>query len=397
MNIQFPLALGLAAAMVSSLPAVDVPSAADANNQLAFKLLAKTPVKEGVIFSPYSIWSALTLVSAGAKGKTLAEMQSALGLPKEHGIYDAAGAWAKQLMSAKDIQLSVANRLWLQSGLPLEPEFNKIAQENFGAGLAEVDFVHTVPAVTKEINTWVSQQTHDRIKDLLQPGDLNPSMRMVVTNAVYFKARWLSPFKHSATAMRPFHPENGGDLQVSTMAATRKVDYGESAWAKAIRLPYVGGQTSMLIILPSPGTAPSAVLPHLDAGSLKILLKSMDTEETQIEFPRFRMDQKLALAPALQSLGIKSAFSSGADFSGITKAEKLGISKVIHQAFVEVGEEGTEAAAATAITMMPMAAPHKPHQPKTFIADHPFLYFILDDATGGILFAGAVAKPEWKD
>lgn len=396
--MKLPIIAGLATVMVSNLCAVDLKTAADASNELAFKILAKTPLKDGAVFSPYSVWSALTLVSAGAKGKTLEEMKEVLNLPKEAGIYDAAGVWSRQLTGGKDVDFSVANRVWLQSGLPLEAEFRGVAQQDFGSGLAEVDFVHAAPKVTGEINGWVGQQTHEHIKELLQAGDLNAAMRLVVTNAVYFKGKWLSPFNHASTAMRPFHPEQGAELKVSTMSAMKKVLYGESAWAQAIRLPYKGNHMSMLVVLPSPGTAPSAILPNLDAGSLKVLLRSMQMEETQIQLPRFRMDQRLGLGATLQALGMKQAFSDAADFSGITKAEPLQIAKVIHQAFVKVEEEGTEAAAATAITMRPAAAPMRPTKaPKAFIADHPFFYFILDDATGGILFAGVVAKPAWQD
>jgi len=373
-------------------------SAALASNHLAFDLLSRTAAGSATdtAFSPFSIWMALTLTSAGADGKTLEEMRKMLDLPGDDSIHAAAGEWSARLRKLKDVDMNVANRLWVQSGLKLLPAFSGIASKDYDSGVAMTDFWHETPAAVNAINQWIAQQTHDRIKDLLHAGDLTAQTRLVVTNAVYFKAKWLSPFEAEDTHKRTFHRETGGEIQADMMSATRNVLYAENDWAQAVRLPYVGGETSMIVILPHQGTKISEAVAKLGPDSFANLMKSLASTKTFLLLPRFQSEARMELSQVLGALGMKSAFSSEADFSKITHDEPLAISTVIHQAFVRVAEEGTEAAAATAVGIKALAMRPPTVKPKEFIADHPFLYFIMDDTTGGILFAGAVMAPAWK-
>jgi serpin B len=369
------------------------PEAAKADNALTFALLGEIAQgPENVVISPFSIWTALAMTSAGAEGETLRQMRAVLHLPEDDSAAHAlAGGWAKELTGLKSVELNVANRLWGAKGLPFKDSFLNLTEAQYHAGLETLDFKGDADRARDRINQWVAKETHDHIKDLLRPGNVTGDTKLVLTNAVYFKSKWLRPFDADRTGDREFTLSSGEKIQVKMMAENMGVDYMENDRLQAVRLPYRGGQTSMIVVLPRKGDAMKSGA-FLDADGFAKVQKALKPEaHVVVQMPRFEANARQSLPTVLGKLGMARAFTDKAEFGRLCD-EPLKISEVIHQAWVKVGEEGTEAAAATAVTMMPGAA--RPAElPKLFLADHPFLFFIVDDRNGGVLFAGKVMDP----
>jgi serine protease inhibitor len=387
----------LSPAVLSLCFSVSVAAASDdaarSNNAFCFSLMAQKGGSAGNdVFSPFSIWSALAMTSAGAQDETLAQMQKVLHLPGKdwHSI---VSRWTANLKAAHGVQMKIANRLWGKKGLAFRPEFLKLAEKEYGAGLQTMNFTGNPDGSRKQINQWVSDQTESKIKDLLAPGTINKDTRLVLTNAVYFNGKWAVPFNANNTHKREFTLATGKKIEPQTMEETFAAGYMEDKRLQAVRLDYEGSDTAMIVVLPRQTNAlegPS----FLDAeGFGKVLSSMKDEKRVVVQMPKFEASAKLQLAALLKAMGMSRAFSDGAQF-GIMCDDPLKISEVIHQAWIKVAEKGTEAAAATAVGVMSgRAMPQKQEPPKMFIADHPFLFFVIDKRNGGIVFAGRVMDP----
>lgn len=370
----------------------DETAAAAASNEFAVTVLESLSKEPGnLAFSPFSAWTALTMTSGGAANQTQAEMQAVLHHSSSKGdaVHSAASKWAGRLSHLKGVELHIANRLWLAPAFSLTSEFNKVTQDHYQAGVERADFAGNQMAAIKLINDWVAGQTAGRIRNLLSPLDVPIDTKLVLTNAVYFNGQWLKPFYPKGTTNLPFTNADGKTMPTPMMLREDFVPYYEDESLQAIRLAYEGNDSSMVVVLPQKDRKAA-----LDATTLNNVLKGLKNEKTLIRLPRFTVEQKIRMLPMLKALGMKEAFSQTADFSRMSTQEALMIGNVIHQAFVKVDEKGTEAAAATAVVMTPRGAPPRPVQTKQFIANRPFLFFIIDNATGGILFLGRVNEPE---
>jgi serpin B len=393
--------LGCAALLAMQLPlsgqtpaAAGTADAATSNNAFAFSLLNKvSDGEENFACSPFSIWSALAMTSAGAEKETLAQMRKVLHLTEGNDAHETIGAWSKALRASQHVEIRVANRLWGNKALPFQESFLKLTEKHYDAGLETLDFANQPDAARVRINQWVSQETKDRIKDLLKPDDVKSDTRLVLTNAVYFKGKWTRPFDPKSTAPRPFTLASGKSIQAQAMRKSQPAAYMEDGDLQAVSLPYQGGTTSMIIVLPRKADALLRA-DFLDDTKFSAVVAALKPErEVVVQLPRFEVSARLGLNAPLGALGMMRAFSRDAEFGAMCK-EPLMISKVIHQAWVKVAEEGTEAAAATAVTMMPTGMPIPVAQPKSFIVERPFLFFIMDSTTNGVLFAGKVMQPE---
>ncbi|OAI57336.1 hypothetical protein AYO49_00290 [Verrucomicrobiaceae bacterium SCGC AG-212-N21] len=389
------LPLSIATFMVCGVmhgaPSVD---AAKADNAFSFALMKHLATGEdNLIYSPLSLWTGLAMTSAGAEAETLREMRAALHLPEDDATANAlAGDWAKELTGLKGVELNVANRLWGAKGLPFVEDYLKLTADRYKAGLETLDFKSSANGARMRINDWVAQETRDRIKDLLQPQNVTADTLLVLTNAVYFKAKWQHPFNGDNTRDWDFKLVSGKAVATKTMSQTLHVAYFENDRLQAVRLPYVGGQTSMIVVLPTKvdGLKGGA---FLDAeGFAEVQQGLKPGVKTVVLLPRFEVSARMSLPEVLTKLGMKRAFTDRAQFGRMCH-DPLKISEVIHQAWVKVGEEGTEAAAATAVSMVAGSARRVEEPPKVFQADHPFLFFIVDDRNGGVLFAGRVMDP----
>jgi serpin B len=364
-----------------------------ANNKFAldvYKALLKK--NEPVFFSPFSIYTALSMTMEGAKGNTLAEMQ--------HTLYNTSGCLKKeigntqqkfnQLLAAGD-SIRTVNSLWVQKGMDVLPSFYETVQENYNAGLNTTDFINAAEPSRKIINDWVEQQTNNRIKELLAKGVLNKLTRMVLVNAIWFKGKWKNPFTHEATRNDKFY---GIKETITTpfMHETMTVNYMEDGTVQAIELPYQSNKLSMIILLPGKGKEEE--FENKLQQQADNWLKNMKPQEVAISLPKFRMETGFEASELLKGLGMKEAFSNDADFLGISVKEPLKIDKVIHKAFIQVDEDGTEAAAATAVVMMKITSAMPVQRVvKIFKADRPFTFLLCDRESKTILFMGKMEKP----
>jgi serpin B len=351
-----------------------------------------------LFFSPYSISMALAMTYAGAEGKTEAQMAKVLHFPlPETKFHPAFNGLQKRLVvsgEAPRFQLRVANRLWGQKGFHFLTPFLQVTKDNYGAELGLLDFKQTEVA-RKTINSWVDKETDRKIQDLLAPGVLDASTRLVLTNAIYFKARWEDEFSKSATTDAPFHVAGQKQIKVPMMHQQRQLRYVESNNMQTLELPYAGYEgLSMLIVLPKKIDGLSDLEKALTSENVQKWSSGLKSGLVNAHLPKFQMTSEFSLADVLSSMGMSLAFSDKADFSGMSTQEPLLISAVIHKAFVDVNEEGTEAAAATAVGIGAAAELPRPEEPVEFRADHPFVFLIRDNRTQAVLFLGRLVNPK---
>ena len=368
------------------------------NNRFAFDLYAKARDRPGnLVFSPYSISTALAMTSAGAGGRTASEMAETLHLPADGKALDSGFAALRALIGGegdvRPYRLDTANALWGQQGLDYRPEFVRRAEAGFGAGLRPVDFLGDPQGARVTINAWVERQTLDKIKDLLAPSDVTKDTDLILTNAIYFKGSWAVPFPKGGTRDEAFRDGQGSN-PVPTMHLTGRFGYLETDDFQGLDLPYLGNDLSTIVLLPKQVDGLAALEATLSSPSVEGWLAKLSRQRVEVSLPRFKVEGSSELARTLAELGMPSAFGRDADFSGIATDRRLHLSAVIHKAYAEFNEEGTEAAAATAVTAIRSMAVHVEKPPVVFRADHPFLFLIRDVRSGSILFLGRVAHPK---
>jgi len=383
-------------------PLPPVPAAfVESNDAFAsdlYQRLAKDP--GNVFFSPASVSTALAMTYAGAKGDTAKEMAKTLHFDlASKDLHEAFGSLLRRLDSpgGKDPELRVANRLFGQDGMPLEKPFTDLTKDRYQADLGVVDFVKATEAARKTINLWVEGKTNAKIKDLLREGSLTSDTRLVLANAIYFKGNWVSKFDKKETKDDPFTLSPGKTKKTPMMHQTLDAPYAETGDAQVLTLPYQSATAdhamSMVIVLPKSVDGLSKIEGAMTGKQLASWAKQGSSSHVVVSMPKFKTTYTSEMGETLKKMGMPAAFDGAkADFSGMTKAAHLHIDRVVHKAFVDVNEEGTEAAAATAVVMADEGAA-VPLPPKTFKADHPFLFMIRDDKTGSILFLGRVADP----
>ncbi len=356
---------------------------------------------QNTVFSPASVAAALQMALFGARGATAAQLAAALHLDGPARAADGLRLLSDLLSSAGaggpggpggGLTVRAPNTLWVQAGLPLSPGFTGQLAEIAGVTVRPADFQGAPAEARVQINDLIAEQTADKITNLLGRDAVSAATRLVLANAVYLKAAWTFPFPARATADAPFYPGDAGGAPLSapTMRLTSDLAYLRADGYQAVLLPYKESRLAMAVVLPEAGP-PAALAPRLTRG-LAPLLTGATRQSVALSLPKFRQRAGFGLIPVLQQLGVQDAFTSAADFSGITSAVRLSISAVVHQAYIDVDEQGTEAAAATAVAMRPMALRRGP-EPVRMIVDRPFLFAITDTATGLPLFLGQVTRP----
>jgi len=246
----------------------------------------------------------------------------------------------------------------------------------------------------KTINDWVAEKTKDKIKDLIPKGILDALTKLVLTNAVYFKAEWSEQFKKNATEESDFFTF-GDTVRVDMMNQKKRFNYMENDELQFIEMPYKGGDASMFVLLPKKKDGLREIEKKITWTDIEKYTQSLQSKEVEVFFPKFKMSLEYELSELMKRMGMSDAFSKAADFSKMTGNKQLYISAIIHKTFIAVDEEGTEAAAATAVVMRMKSLP-PPQDYEVFIADHPFFYFIKENNTGTVLFAGRVVDPSKK-
>ena len=394
--------------------------AAGAINSLGIDLLRQAePAGENALLSPYSIQTAMAMTCAGADGQTREEMVRVLHFPMDEAAVDRsfaelqaglAGIMQRQAAQAESMHqygitnepltLTTANRLFGQAGYDFRPAYLGLLKDQYLAPLEAMDFRHDAAGATVHINTWVEDQTHNRIRNLIPPKALDETTRLVLVNAIYMKAPWETKFPEGATQPQPFHLAGGKDVPVPTMSLTHSLGYARRESYSVVTLPYAGGELQLVILLPDTINGLGA----LEAGLKPEMLAEcaeLPDQRVNLHLPKFKLEPPmLPLGKAMRSLGMKSAFDEpkgSANFDRMAPRrpdDYLAISEIFHKTFLKLDEEGTEAAAATAVAMMAEGAMMRPAAPPVEVrVDHPFLFAIQHRASGACLFLGRVTDP----
>jgi len=373
-----------------------VQTVVDANNQFAFELYSELNKNQqgNIFYSPYSISTALAMTYEGAKGQTADEMKSVFHFPENNILRPNFAAIYNEINKKdKDYKLNTGNALWVQQDYPFLENYTSTVENYYGGKAASVDFVKETEKSRQTINSFIEEQTNNKIKDLIPKGVLDQMTRLVLTNAIYFKGTWEWEFDKSDTREQDFKitPDNVVKTPMMYMKPDKATfNYADAGELQILELPYKGEEISMLILLPTENL--ESIQPSLTLEKLVEYKNQMkETDLDAIYFPKFEFDTKYFMNDILSVLGMPTAFLSdgSADFSGMDGTNNLYISQVIHQAFVKVDEKGTEAAAATAVIVRGTTAMPR----NIFRADHPFIFIIQERETGNILFLGRVIDP----
>jgi serpin B len=378
---------------------------ASSSNALGFDLYGRARSAPGnLAMSPASISAALAMTLGGSRGETEAQMKRVLHVDgSRDAVMSDWGKLSRGLQNpARSLTLRIANRLFGEKTVKFEQPFIDKTQADFAAPLEPNDFINAFEPARAHINSWVEEQTEHRIKELLPPAALDKLTRLVLVNAIYFLADWAEPFEKTATYDAPFEVSPGAPKKTPTMHRGGPHRIAQGDGVKVLELPYKGGDASMLFILPDRKDGLADVESSLTAAKLDAWKAALASQAVAVSLPRFEVSPtpSMSLGEDLKKLGMPDAFErEKADFTGIANPadhrERLKIDKVFHKAFVKVDEKGTEAAAATAVVMAKGGGP-PPAPALEFNADHPFLFAIVDKATGLVLFLGRVADPTTK-
>ena len=348
--------------------------------------------KSNIFFSPLSISTAFSVAYEGADENTASEMQQIFGFESDDAKRQKAISELLSQFNHKDdwYSLQVANALWVKDGYEIKQDYLDAAKTHYSSTVDNVDFV-TDDGINK-INSWVKEKTNDKIANILAPGSTDELTRMVITNAVYFKGKWSSEFNQKNTSEKPFWTDKDNSVMVSMMKQPVDIyNYAKTGNLQALELNYLGGDISMVILLPKDRDGIQSLEQYMDKKKLDEIKDSMTRQPLTVEIPKFEFETEYNLKSPLQSLGLHDAFDeSNADFHGITD-EQVYLEQAAHKAFVNVNEKGTEAAAITALVARATSGPPEPIA--EFIADHPFMFVIQEKETGEILFIGRLVNP----
>lgn len=366
------------------------------NNNFGLDLFRHVSGDDNTFLSPHSLAVALAMARAGARGETEAQMATVLRHlldPEDlHAAFNRLDLdLAAQAAASESLKLVVANAFWGQKAHPFNPPFLDLLAQNYGIGVFEVDFIRAVEEARQTINGWVSLLTMGKIPELLQEDDLNDLTRLVLTNAVYYKANWQDPFNKADSYDRLFYGLQG-TRDIEVMTGERYLPYAYRNDFVAVQIPYEGG-LSFVAVMPEEGTW-QEFKNQLTAETFAKIVDEMTSGAVRLTLPKMDFRSRYSLKDPLSAMGMPLAFDSYvADFTHITKPgtpreQQLVIGDVIHEAWIRVDEKGTEAAAATAVIFADAGVGQPVPPPPTLTFDRPFLFAVVDDATGVLLFLG---------
>jgi serine protease inhibitor len=354
------------------------------------ELAKESPAAGNLVWSPYSVASALGVTATGARGPTYEELSRALG-----GELTELGRELTAAARLDDAEVAVANTLWARLGLPFEDDYQQAVLGWPGGALHAADFHGDPEGARGKINADVEKTTRGLIKQLLAAGTITPGTAAVIVNALYLKVAWRQAFEEGVTAPRPFSAPSGR-RRVQAMRQVQRISYAAAGGWRMVTLP-TQSDVVVDVLLPDKrdtGAAGSdlAELTELDAGTLTGLYSAAGPVQVDLILPKFRAKTAVTLNGPLGGLGVATAFDpERADFSGITP-ERICISKIVHQAVLRVDEQGFEGAAATAVVMR-LASAFGPSRMVEFHVDRPFLLLVRHPATGAIFFLARVTEP----
>ncbi|KAK6938734.1 Serpin domain [Dillenia turbinata] len=366
-------------------------------------LLSNEGNTSNVVLSPLSIHVVLSLIASGSKGPTLDQMLSFLKSKSTEDLNSLFSQLVALIFADGSVsggpKLSFANGVWIDKSLPLKPSFKQIVDSVFKAKSSNVDFQTKAVEVVGEVNSWAEKETSGLIKEVLPPGSVNSSTRLVFANAIYFKGAWNEKFDESATKEHDFYLLNGSSVQVPYMTSKKKQMARACDGFKVLGLPYKQGEDkrkfSMYFFLPDSKDGLPALVEKVgsESGFLDRHLPYKKVEVGDFKLPRFKISFEFEVSNALKELGVVLPFTEGG-LTGMANSplgQNLYVSNIFHKSIIEVNEEGSEAAAATAAVVV--LASFRMVTKIDFVADHPFLFLIREDMTGVVLFLGQVLNP----
>jgi len=359
-------------------------------NNYSFDLYQEVKAKPGNIFlSPLSTYYSLLMVYEGSKNQTKQEFEKLLHIKNSHSLNDNFLNYFENNQDSSSV-LNVSNAIWLEQDLQIKSGFKKRVTNRYSSDLKQTEFENTLSAIS-DINKWISEKTEGKITEIVDESNISPDTKLLISNAVYFKGEWLNKFENKKTKTGRFYTSAEDQYRVDFMKKTEKLQYFENEEFQFVSKPYKASGISFCIILPKKIFDIEAIEKKMNSDFFKEILDSTYRTRTALSIPKFKLESRYELSRALINAGLKTAFSEKADFSEITKEAPLMLTQVIHKTRIEIDENKTEAAAATAISIMITGT--KPASHKIFTADHPFVFFIIDNSTGAIVFMGRYVQP----
>ncbi|MFA5623868.1 MAG: serpin family protein [Bradymonadales bacterium] len=365
----------------------------DANNRFAIESIKLLQDEANLVFSPYSFERALGMTAVGARGETRAQMLAALGFKDDGPNIDEVGGQIENAVLSREAEnfvLRIANKIYVEKSFKLLDEYSAVLREHYRSAAKQLDFKNEAEPSRLAINDWVSQNTNQRINDLLPPDSINDLTRLVLVNALYFKAAWQHAFNSDLNKELIFRGING-ETKVTGMKTTKSFSAFKAENFSALLLPYAPhGEFAMLIMLPHSDDGVDALTASLSPELIREILHASKEYNVNLTLPKFKQENSVKAKELFRSLGMKRAFTLDADFAGIDKDSSLFVDNIYHKAFIEIDENGTEAAAATAVVMMKRSMIPRPKEELDFTVDHPFLFAIVHLDTQTMLFLGRI-------
>ena len=330
------------------------------------------------VISPYSAGVALSMLAEGAEGQTRVEFDDALN----NCMFRAIDLGGNDTVVVKS-----ANSLWLDDNFSVRNRYVGLLQKDFDAFVDVLPF--SDPATVKAINNWCSENTNGKIDNIIDK--LRPDMVMVLANALYFNAPWVKAFAPEATKEAVFHGL-AGDTKVQMMNTKSTFRYAEYMGCQMVELPYEGSRYAMYVVLPPRNWDANSIIPHIGESVYDAAMNMLSDREVVLRMPKVKLETSLILNEAIHKMGVKSAFTSAADFKGISAMGPLVLDQVKQKCYIDIAEKGTEAAAVTVAQIRLTAARPGAQTAAVMTVDRPYLFFIADHETSNILFAGKVVN-----
>ncbi|WP_288019969.1 serpin family protein [Tenuifilum sp.] len=366
----------------------------DAVNEFAFDLYRnlKTTESQNLVFSPFSISPAFGMVSLGANGETLNQLNSTFHFKTGKEFHKGLGNLQREVLkSANDsVTINITNRVWIENSYRVRRKFRCNLKRTYGAKFAKADFVTNPENSRLQINKTIEDDTHEFIKNLLPERSISNLTRLVLTNAIYFKGKWEEPFNPKKTKERGFFPANSNKQMHPFMNADKTFGYYKGKNFAALEMDYKGGELSMIIVLPDESLSLEKFEIDFNLKTYNEIVENIKPQKTLVFIPKFSIESGFTMKKTLYSMGMSIPFSDDADFSGISGKKDLKISNAFHKAFIEVSEEGTTAAAATAVVVAMKSMPNF----NVFDANRPFIYILRHKPTNTIMFMGKLVSPK---
>jgi serpin B len=371
----------------------------DGNNAFAFDLFHIIDLEKvgNLVYSPYSVWMAFSMVYAGALGETEVQMGDVFHFLSQNSQHVTLNAIDQELQALSTLnaaeekgtpfQLGLADAVWSQEGFAIKQPYLDLLATQYGAGLRVLDFQSSKETAREAINAWVDEKTEGRIKEIAGPGSISADTRLVLTNAIYFKAGWAYKFDQKETADGKFTLIDGKQVTTPIMHLRAPLDHVENEEYQAVRLPYVFQRVEMWIILPAEGRF-KAVQDKLGSDLMNNIKQEVGMDDVTLTLPSFDFASELALNILLTQMGLTQAFCPAGDYGGIVEDGGLCIDQAVHKATITVDEEGTEATAATMVAM-----PVSIMEEIKLTVNRPFIFAIVAQESGLILFLGQVLDP----